>query len=115
MAKPNSKNKIQSGTLTKADITNSVHSEIGLSKTESAALVISCLNHMSDALIAGEDVKLANFGTFKLKRKKARFGRNPRTGEAALVSERTVVTFRAAPHVTERINSKTKTRHHDPE
>lgn len=108
MAKPNSKNKIQGATLTKADITNAVHREIGLSKTESAALVTSCLNHMSETLIAGEDVKLANFGTFKLKRKKARFGRNPRTGEAALVSERTVVTFKASPHVMERVNSKTK-------
>ena len=108
MAKPNSNNDSKNRTLTKADISNSVHREIGLSKTESAALVTSCLKHLSDAMIAGEDIKLANFGTFKLKRKKARLGRNPRTGEEAIVSERRVVTFRASPHVLERVNTKAK-------
>ena len=108
MAKPLSKNNPKRMTLTKADISNSVHREIGLSKKESAALVTSFLHQLSNTLIAGENIKLANFGTFKLARKKARFGRNPRTGESALMSERTVVTFKAAPHVSDRVNTLVK-------
>jgi len=108
MGKSSSKPDSQRLTVTKADIAGAVHREIGLSKAESAALVTRCIEHISDTLKSGSDVKLANFGTFKLIHKKPRYGRNPRTGEPALVSERTVVTFKASPHVLGRVNSESK-------
>lgn len=99
------KEDVSSCKLTKAHFTNAVHLEMGLSKSESSSLVTACIDHISRALIAGEDVKLANFGSFKLKHKKERHGRNPRTGEEALISERTVVTYKPSPHVVRRMNS----------
>ena len=104
MPRSDSKPNAQRRTVTKADISSAVHREIGLSKADSMSLVAGCLNQLSGALISGENVKLANFGTFKLTHKKARYGRNPRTGQEAMVSARTVVTFKAAPLVITRVN-----------
>lgn len=97
-----------SRTLTKADITNAVHLEIGLSKSESSSLVTACIDHISHALIAGEDVKLANFGSFKLSVKKERVGRNPKTGEFAVIHARKVVTFKPSPSLSSRVDTELK-------
>ena len=68
-------------TLTRMDLAEAVHNEVGLSRNESADLVESVLQHISDALVRGESVKISSFGTFSVREKSARVGRNPKTGE----------------------------------
>ena len=67
-------------TLTRMDLSEAVFREVGLSRNESAELVETVLNLMSNALIRGEQVKISSFGTFSVRDKKARIGRNPKTG-----------------------------------
>ena len=66
-------------TLTRMDLNEAVFREVGLSRNESADLVESVLNHISDAMVKGEQVKISSFGTFSLRDKSARIGRNPKT------------------------------------
>ena len=68
-------------TLTRMDLSEAVFREVGLSRNDSAQLVESVLQHMSDALVKGEQVKISSFGTFSVREKAARVGRNPKTGE----------------------------------
>ena len=68
-------------TLTRMDLSEAVFREVGLSRNESAQLVESVLGHVSDALVKGETVKISSFGTFSVRDKAARVGRNPKTGE----------------------------------
>ena len=82
-----------STTLTRMDLSEALFREIGLSRNESADLVESVLTHMSDALVSGETVKISSFGTFSVKNKRSRTGRNPKTGVEAPISARNVVTF----------------------
>ena len=70
-----------STTLTRMNLSEAVFREVGLSRNESADLVESVLTHMSDALVAGDNVKISSFGTFGLRDKTARVGRNPKTGD----------------------------------
>ena len=79
---------------TKADISKDIQEAAGLSKAESMKVTDSVLQHVCDTLIAGEEVKISGFGHFMLRKKSARMGRNPRTGEAAEIVERHVVVFR---------------------
>lgn len=81
-------------TLTRMDLGESLVREIGLSRSESSDLVESVLAHLSDTLVSGEMVKISSFGTFSLRDKKARVGRNPKTGEEAPIIPRRVLTFR---------------------
>ncbi|KCV83747.1 integration host factor subunit alpha [Actibacterium atlanticum] len=81
-------------TLTRMDLSESVFREVGLSRNESATLVEDILQHMSDALVSGEQVKISSFGTFSVREKAARVGRNPKTGEEVPISPRRVLTFR---------------------
>ena len=81
-------------TLTRMDLGESLVREIGLSRSESSDLVESVLAHLSDTLVSGEVVKISSFGTFSLRDKKARVGRNPKTGEEAPIIPRRVLTFR---------------------
>ena len=81
-------------TLTRMDLSEAVFKEVGLSRNESAELVESLLNHMSDALTKGEQVKISSFGTFSVRDKTARVGRNPKTGEEVPITPRRVLTFR---------------------
>jgi len=69
------------GTVTRADLAEAVYREIGLSRSESSELVESVIDYICEALLKGENVKLAGFGTFSLRDKKERIGRNPKTGE----------------------------------
>ena len=80
-------------TLTRMDLGESLVREIGLSRSESSDLVESVLAHLSDTLVSGEMVKISSFGTFSLRDKKARVGRNPKTGEEAAIVPRRVLTF----------------------
>ena len=83
-------------TLTRAELSNSVYREIGLSLVESADLVDSFFDEVSGSLSKGEDVKLTSFGTFHVREKAARVGRNPKTGVEAPIAARKVVTFNAS-------------------
>lgn len=84
------------GTLTRADIAADIHRNIGLSRNESSRLVESILDHMTEALAAGQNVKISSFGTFVLRDKGERIGRNPKTGVEVPISPRRVLTFRAS-------------------
>ena len=75
-------------TLTRMDLNEAVFREVGLSRNESADLVESVLNHISDAMVKGEQVKISSFGTFSLRDKSARIGRNPKTGESVNTPEK---------------------------
>ncbi len=90
-------------TLTRMDLSESVFREVGLSRNESAQLVESVLQHISDALVRGEQVKISSFGTFSVRDKAARIGRNPKTGEEVPISPRRVLTFRPSHLMKERV------------
>lgn len=92
-------------TLTRAGIADELHRAIGLSRAECTDLVEQVLNAISDALVAGENVKLSSFGSFLLREKGERVGRNPKTGVEVVIGRRTVVTFRPSQILRERINS----------
>ena len=90
-------------TLTRMDLNEAVFREVGLSRNESADLVESILNHMSDAMVKGEQVKISSFGTFSLRDKSARVGRNPKTGAEAPIAPRRVLTFRPSHLLKDRV------------
>ncbi|MCS6987111.1 MAG: integration host factor subunit alpha [Sphingomonadaceae bacterium] len=91
-------------TLTRADLAERLHFEIGLSRAESAALVEQVLDLMADALVRGENVKLSSFGSFVLRRKGQRVGRNPKTGVVVPIAPRTSLSFRPSQILRQRIN-----------
>lgn len=95
-------------TLTRMDLSEAVFREVGLSRNESAALVESVLQHMSDALVEGETVKISSFGTFAVRSKSARVGRNPKTGDEVPISPRRVLTFRPSHLMKDRVAAGTK-------
>ncbi len=92
-------------TLTRMDLGEAVFREVGLSRNESAHLVESVLDHVSNALVSGENVKISSFGTFSLRDKKARVGRNPKTGEEVPITPRRVLTFRPSHLMKERVSA----------
>lgn len=95
-------------TLTRMDLSEAVFNEVGLSRNESADLVESVLQHMSEALVNGESVKISSFGTFSVREKSARVGRNPKTGEEADIAPRRVVTFRPSHLMKDRVAAGNK-------
>ncbi|MCB1332437.1 MAG: integration host factor subunit alpha [Roseivivax sp.] len=90
-------------TLTRMDLSEAVFREVGLSRNESAELVEAVLTHMSDALVAGEQVKISSFGTFSVREKAARVGRNPKTGQEVPIQPRRVLSFRPSHLLKERV------------
>jgi integration host factor subunit alpha len=90
-------------TLTRLDLSEAVFREVGLSRNESAELVESVLKHISDALVRGENVKISSFGTFNIRDKNARMGRNPKTGEEVPIKPRRVLSFRPSHLMKERV------------
>ena len=91
-------------TITRAQLTEAVYQEVGLSRNESADLVESVLDEMSDSLIRGEMVKLSSFGSFQVRQKGQRMGRNPKTGEEVPILPRRVLVFRPSHVLKKRIN-----------
>ena len=81
-------------TVTRADLTSAVHRETGLPRRDAAALVDMAIEAIAERLSAGETVKISGFGSFRVRHKRAREGRNPKTGEPARIPARRVVTFR---------------------
>ena len=93
-----------SATVTRAHLAEAVYREIGLSRNESADLVETVLREVSDSLARGESVKISSFGSFSVRQKGARVGRNPKTGEEVPILPRKVLVFRASNVLKSRIN-----------
>ncbi|MDE2807336.1 MAG: integration host factor subunit alpha [Gemmatimonadota bacterium] len=91
-------------TVTRADLTDAVHREIGLPRRDAAALVDTVIEMMAERLEAGEDVKISSFGRFTVRDKNLRVGRNPKTGETVPILPRRVVAFRASGLLKKLIN-----------
>jgi integration host factor subunit alpha len=95
-----------SRTITRADLAEALRRAVGLSYAESAELVEMVLQEILDTVASGEDVKLSSFGSFIVRSKRERVGRNPRTGEEAKIVARRVVIFRASNVLRARINGR---------
>ncbi len=95
---------MNNNSLTRLELSDAVVREVGLSKHESMQLVDDVLDHLSDALANGENVKISSFGTFAYREKKERVGRNPKTGIEAPIIARRVVTFKPSQIMKEKIN-----------
>ena len=91
------------GTLTRADLAEELHRKVGLSRAESASMVEQILGHMCEALSQGSNVKISGFGSFVLRDKGQRIGRNPKTGVEVPIAPRRVLTFRASQMMRDRI------------
>ena len=91
------------GTLTRADLADVVHREIGLSRADSAGIVERILHHMCHSLSEGQNVKISGFGSFILRDKGERVGRNPKTGVEVPILPRRVMTFRASQSMRGRV------------
>jgi integration host factor subunit alpha len=96
-------NAAMEGTLTRADLADIVHRKLGLSRAESASVVERVLHHMCHSLSNGDNVKISGFGTFILRDKGERVGRNPKTGIEVPIAPRRVMTFRASQIMRDRI------------
>ena len=95
-------------TLTRMDLSEAIYKQVGLSRNESADLVESVLGNISDALVAGNNVKISSFGTFSVREKSERIGRNPKTGEEVPITPRRVLTFRPSHLMKERVAAGNK-------
>jgi len=95
---------MESRTITRADLSEAVFQEVGLSRNESADLVEFVLGEISGALARGESVKISSFGSFAVRDKGQRIGRNPKTGEEVPILPRRVLVFRASNVLKSRIN-----------
>ena len=94
--------------LTKKDIVNSLYMQIGFSKKISENLLEDVLSNIIDNLKANKKVKISNFGTFSIRKKKSRLGRNPKTKEKKIISERNVVLFKPSKDFKNHINDYEK-------
>jgi integration host factor subunit alpha len=92
-------------TVTRAQLTEAVYQEVGLSRNESAELVELVIGEISDALERGEMVKISSFGSFAVRHKGQRVGRNPKTGQEVPISPRRVLVFRASHALKDQINN----------
>ncbi len=92
-------------TLTRADIAELLNKQIGLSRAESADLVEQVLDLVTEALVTGENVKISGFGTFVLRDKNERIGRNPKTGIEVPITPRRVLTFRPSQALRDRVSN----------
>ncbi len=90
-------------TLTRAHLAEAIYAQVGLSRNESAALLETVLSRIAGALAAGESVKISAFGTFLVRQKGQRVGRNPKTGVEVPIAPRRVMTFRASQIMRDRI------------
>ncbi len=96
-------------TTTRSTLSEAVFKNVGLSRNESSTLVDSVFGEILKSLIQGDDVKISSFGTFVVRQKKERIGRNPKTGQEVPITARSVVTFRASNVLKSKVNSKNKT------
>jgi integration host factor subunit alpha len=92
--------------MTKAELVEKIYERLGLTKRECYNLVESVFDIMKESLIEGENLKISSFGSFIVKEKKARKGRNPQTNETITISERKVIAFRPSKILRNEINQK---------
>ena len=92
------------GTLTRADLAETINRKMGFSRAESLALVEAILSRMCEAMSEGENVKISGFGSFILRDKRERVGRNPKTGVEVPITPRRVMNFRASQKLKDRIS-----------
>jgi integration host factor subunit alpha len=92
-------------TITRADLIEAVYQEVGLSRNESAELVETVLNEIATNLVAGENVKISSFGSFIVRSKGGRVGRNPKTGEEVPIEPRRVLVFRSSQVLKDRVSN----------
>ncbi|MEM1317762.1 MAG: integration host factor subunit alpha [Pseudomonadota bacterium] len=97
-------------TLTRADLAEAVYRKVGLSRLESSKLVEAVLEEISLAAIAGESIKLSSFGTFAVRSKNERIGRNPKTGEEVPITSRRVMVFKPSNILKSRVLDDHKAR-----
>ena len=97
-------------TVTRAQLSEAVYQEVGLSRNESAGLVESVLHQIVDSLVKGDNVKISSFGSFYVREKGRRIGRNPKTGEEVPILPRRVLVFRPSHVLKDRINAETSQR-----
>ncbi len=91
------------GTLTRADLAEALNRKLGFSRAESLDMVEEILEQMSKSLEKGDNVKISGFGSFVLRDKRQRIGRNPKTGVEVPITPRRVMTFRASQKLKDRI------------
>ena len=96
---------MKGATLTRAGLCETVHHEVGLTRQDCAGLVERTLELVVEALEAGETVKLSGFGVFQVRAKRARMGRNPKTGEPAEIEPRRVIGFHASQVMKTRVDA----------
>ena len=94
-------------TITRAQLSEAVYEEVGLSRNESAELVEAVLEEMVSSLTDGETVKISSFGSFSIRQKSQRMGRNPKTGEEVPILPRKAIIFKPSHVLKNRINPKT--------
>ncbi len=94
-------------TITRADLAEAIYNQLGLSRNESATSVEQVLDEMTAALVAGRSVKISSFGSFGLRQKGERIGRNPKTGIEVPITPRKVLVFKASHVLKDRMNGKT--------
>jgi integration host factor subunit alpha len=92
-------------TLTRADLADAVYEAVGLSRVESADLVDAFVDEMANAIVDEGVLKISSFGTFSVRQKKARVGRNPKTGVEVTITPRKVVTYKASHVLKESMNA----------
>lgn len=93
-------------TTTRAELAEAVYTEVGLSRNESADLVQKIFEHMSASLFEGDHVKISSFGSFSVRQKNERIGRNPKTGEEVPIAPRKVIIFRPSQVLKAHVNGE---------
>lgn len=96
-------------TITRADLSDAVHQRVGLSRTESAHLVEQVLDEIANAIVRGENVKLSSFGSFLVRSKGQRVGRNPKTGQEVPIEPRRVMVFKPSAILKQHVNGEAPT------
>lgn len=92
-------------TITRVNITEAIYEEIGLSRKDSGDVLDMIIDEIREELVRGNEVKISSFGTFGLRQKKARIGRNPKTGKEAVITPRTVISFKPSQILRKAANS----------
>ena len=101
------KSKVRS-TLTKIDLVEQVYFKLGFSKQESQELVEMVFDILKNHIKSGKTVKVSGFGSFNVRKKKERMGRNPQTGRRMKISARRVLTFKPSPVLKTAVNKRSK-------
>lgn len=91
-------------TITRVSITEAIYEQIGLSRKDSGDVLDRIIEEIKSELIAGKEVKISSFGTFALRKKNARVGRNPKTGVEAAITPRTVISFKPSQILRKAVN-----------